>query len=311
VAQERLNRLVARGAGVSRRTADALIRQGRVTAGGAVVREPGRLVDPERDEIRLDGNTIAPVTGETVCIMFFKPDGVLTTMKDKKGRRTVASFVDGLPERVVPVGRLDYHTTGLLLLTNDGDLAYKLTHPRFGVEKTYVAKVAGVPSPSKLKSLQRGLPLDGAVTAPARVKLLEARDGKAWVSIRIAEGRYRQVRRMFEAIGHRVMKLRRVAVGPLELSGLAPGQWRHLDSAELRALRAYVEERARAAARRSEPPAPGAGAGGVTGPAERSARRRPAGRRRKRGRAGGAVCAGKGGTAGHGRTEGHGEDPAA
>lgn len=256
---QRLNRLVAQSASVSRRTADELIRGGRVAVGGETVRDPGRLVDPASEEIRLDGNTIVAAPEQKVYVMLFKPDGVVTTMKDRAGRATVASLVSGLAERVVPVGRLDYHTTGLLLLTNDGDLAYKLTHPRFGVEKTYVAKVAGVPSRGKLDLLRRGVMVGGAVTRPAAVSVVETREGKAWVSIRIAEGRYHQVRRMFKAIGHRVMKLRRVAVGPLQLSGLDPGHWRELTAAEVRRLKAYVEERAASAAAR--PPAAARGGG--------------------------------------------------
>lgn len=246
---ERLNRLVSLGASVSRRTADELIRKGRVTVGKVPVLDPGHLLDSRRDEIRLDGNMLSPAAEEKVYVMLFKPDSVVTTMKDKEGRKTVASLVDRIPARVVPVGRLDYHTTGLLLLTNDGELAYKLTHPKFGVEKTYVVKVAGVPTRSRLNVLRRGMPIEGAMTNPAQVNFLETREGKTWLSVRIAEGRYHQVRKMFEAIGHRVMKLRRVAIGPLELSGIEPGEWRHLTGKEVRELKVYVEKHgARAAA---------------------------------------------------------------
>lgn len=259
MAGDRLNRLVAQGASVSRRTADELIRAGRVTVGKVPVLDPGHTVDPGRETIRLDGNTLSPVAEEKVYVMLFKPDNVVTTMSDKEGRKTVASLVGEIPSRVVPVGRLDYHTTGLLLLSNDGDLAYKLTHPKFAVEKSYVAKVAGVPTGSKLDVLRRGLPIDGVMTNPARISFLESREGKTWLSIRIAEGRYHQVRKMFDAIGHRVTKLRRVAIGPLELSGVAPGEWRFLSGKEVRELKAHVEEcAARAAARpreRGRPPA--------------------------------------------------------
>lgn len=240
VGAQRLNRLVSAGAAVSRRTADELIRKGRVTVGDAPVLDPGHLVDPAVEEVRLDGNTLLPVQEEKVYVMLFKPDGVVTTMRDKQGRRTVASLVEEIPARVVPVGRLDYHTTGLLLLTNDGELAYRLTHPRFRVEKTYIAKVAGVPTRGKLDLLRRGLKIGGEMTNPAQIAFLEERDGKAWISIRIAEGRYHQVRRMFEAIGHRVMKLRRVAIGPVELSGVEPGEWRYLTGKEVRELKACV-----------------------------------------------------------------------
>jgi pseudouridine synthase len=241
---ERLNRYLSLAAGVSRRTADELIRGGRVTIRGTAVTDPGTFLQPD-DEVRLDGNTLVAVTEEKIYIMAYKPDNVVSTMKDKEGRDTVASLVGGLASRVFPVGRLDYHTTGLILLTNDGELAYKLTHPRFGVEKTYVAKLMGAPPPAALKILRKGMPIDGVMTNPAEVSFLEKREGKSWVAIRIAEGRYHQVRKMFDAIGYRVMKLRRSAIGPLELSGVEPGEWRYLKGKEVRELKAYVGEKER------------------------------------------------------------------
>jgi 23S rRNA pseudouridine2605 synthase len=239
---ERLNRYISLAAAVSRRTADEMIRGGRVTVRRAVVTDPGSFFHHD-DEVRLDGNTLVVVPEEKIYIMAYKPDNVVSTMKDKEGRDTVASLVGGLASRVFPVGRLDYHTTGLILLTNDGDLAYKLTHPRFGVEKTYVAKLMGAPVPQALKILRKGLPIDGIMTNPAEVNFLEKREGKSWISIRIAEGRYHQVRKMFDAIGHRVMKLKRAAIGPLELSGVEPGEWRYLTGKEVRVLKSYVEEK--------------------------------------------------------------------
>ena len=144
MAEERLNRYISRAAGVSRRTADEMIRMGRVTVGGRQATDPGTLFDPGRKEVRIDGNAVVASEDEKIYVMAYKPDNVVTTMKDKEGRKTAASLVGDLAARVFPVGRLDYHTTGLLLFTNDGDLAYKLTHPKFGVEKTYLAKVLGV-----------------------------------------------------------------------------------------------------------------------------------------------------------------------
>ena len=244
---DRLNRYISRAAGVSRRTADEMIRKGRVTVGGRRELDPGLPFDPFRSEVRLDGNLVITVQEEKIYLLANKPDSVVTTMSDKEGRKTAASLVGELSSRVYPVGRLDYHTTGLLLFTNDGDLAYKLTHPRFGVEKTYVAKMKGVPTPGKLDVLRRGLQIDDVMTNPAKVTFLEAREGKAWVSIRIAEGRHHQVRKMFEAIGHRVMKLRRVAIGPQELVNVEPGDWRYLTGKEVRDLFAYVEQKEREA----------------------------------------------------------------
>ncbi|MGW8286369.1 MAG: pseudouridine synthase [Candidatus Deferrimicrobiaceae bacterium] len=250
---DRLNRYLSRAAGVSRRTADDMIRMGRVTVGKKPVLDPGALLDPSRCEVRIDGNLILVVPEEKIYLVAYKPDSVVTTMKDKEGRKTAGSLVGELSSRVFPVGRLDYHTTGLLLFTNDGDFAYRLTHPKFGIEKTYVAKVNGIPTKGKLGVLRRGLPIDGVMTNPAKVNFLESRDGKAWISIRIAEGRHHQVRKMFEAIGHRVMKLRRVAIGTLELVNLEPGDWRYLTGKEVRSLVAYVEQKEREAARAPNP----------------------------------------------------------
>jgi pseudouridine synthase len=243
MASERLNRYISLAASVSRRTADELVRNGRVTVARQVILDPGAFLDPEKDEVRLDGNTLVPLREEKIYLMAYKPDNVVSTMKDKEGRQTVASLVGDLAARVYPVGRLDYHTTGLILFTNDGELAFKLTHPKFGVEKTYVAKLMGAPPPAALKILRRGLPIDGVMTNPAEVSFLDKREGKSWIAIRIAEGRYHQVRKMFEAIGHKVMKLRRVAIGPLDLAGVEPGEWRYLSGKEVRELKAYVERK--------------------------------------------------------------------
>ncbi len=241
--EERLNKYIVLAAGVSRRAADEMIRGGRVTVNGVLSTDPGLLWVPGRDEVRLDARTLVPVSEEKIYVMLHKPDNVMTTMKDKEGRSTVATMVGALSTRIFPVGRLDYHTTGLLLLTNDGDLAYKLTHPRFGVEKSYIAKVMGVPNRACLNVLRKGLEVDGEMTNPALITFIEHREGKAWVSIKIAEGRYHQIRKMFDAIGHRVMKLRRVSVGTLELGGLDTGEWRYLTGKEVRELVAYVDAR--------------------------------------------------------------------
>jgi len=280
---DRLNRYISRAAGVSRRTADEMIRKGRVTVGGKRELDPGFPFDPFRSEVRLDGNLVITVQEEKIYLLANKPDSVVTTMSDKEGRKTAASLVGELSSRVYPVGRLDYHTTGLLLFTNDGDLAYKLTHPRFGVEKTYVAKMKGVPTHGKLDVLRRGLPIDGEMTNPAKVTFLEAREGKAWVSIRIAEGRHHQVRKMFEAIGHRVMKLRRVAIGPQELVNVEPGDWRYLTGKEVRDLFAYVEQKERKGPRQPKPEwkKPPKGPRPAGPPVPRKPQRRPAPARKR------------------------------
>src|SRR5512139_2533694 len=254
MATERLNRYLSLAASVSRRVADEMVRNGRVTVGGVPVLDPGMLWDPSAQEVRLDGRTLVPVQEEKIYIMLYKPDNVVTTMKDREGRKTAPSLIGELSSRVFPVGRLDFHTTGLLLLTNDGEFAYRLTHPRYGVEKSYVAKLMSVPRPAELNVLRRGLPIDGKMTNPAEVHFLEKKGGKAWVSLKIAEGRYHQVRKMFDVIGHRVTKLRRAAIGPLELAGLEPGEWRYLTTKEVRELNEYMDRRAAEAAAQGPPP---------------------------------------------------------
>jgi 23S rRNA pseudouridine2605 synthase len=254
MATERLNRYISLAASVSRRVADEMVRNGRVTVGGATVLDPGTLWDPSTQEVRLDGRTLVQIQEEKIYIMLYKPDNVVTSMKDREGRKTAPALVGELSTRVFPVGRLDFHTTGLLLLTNDGEFAYRLTHPRFGVEKTYVAKLMSVPRPAELNVLRRGMPIEGKMTNPAQVNFLEKKGGKAWVSLKIAEGRYHQVRKMFDAIGHRVTKLRRAAIGPLELIGLEPGEWRYLTTKEVRELNEYMDRRAAEAAEKGPPP---------------------------------------------------------
>lgn len=273
MATERLNRYISVAAGVSRRVADEMVRNGRVTVGGATVLDPGALWDPSTQEVRLDGRALVPIREEKIHIMLYKPDNVVTSMKDREGRKTAPALVGELSTRVFPVGRLDFHTTGLLLLTNDGEFAYRLTHPRFGVEKTYVAKLMSVPRPAELNVLRRGLPIDGKMTNPAQVTFLEKKGGKAWVSIRIAEGRYHQVRKMFDAIGHRVTKLRRAAIGPLELVGLEPGEWRYLTTKEVRELNEYMDRRAAEMAEKGPPPEVARHAKRVETPADREKRK--------------------------------------
>lgn len=174
-------------------------------------------------------------------VLLHKPVAVVTTLADPEGRATVATLLGGLRTRVFPVGRLDYHSSGLLLLTDDGELALRLTHPRYGIAKTYVAKVKGVPPAAALQRLARGIRLaDGTRCAPADVRVLEARDDKSWLEVVIDEGRNREVRRMFEAIQHPVDKLRRVRVGPLKLGKLPTGAWRELSDDEVAGLRAAV-----------------------------------------------------------------------
>ena len=241
----RLQKLIAVAGVASRRAAETLMREGRVTVNGVVVSTPGSRANPETDDIRVDGRRVVQ-GGRRRYLLLNKPRGVVTTRDDPQRRRTVMDLVKGVRESVYPVGRLDYDSEGLLLLTNDGDLAARLTHPRHGLERVYEARVRGVPDAGALKRLARGVLLDGRRTAPATVTLLRAGRGlhgnQAVMQIIITEGRKRQVRHMCEAIGHPVMRLRRVRIGPIQDTTLRLGQFRDLTPREVAALRRAVEE---------------------------------------------------------------------
>ncbi len=234
----RLQKIISQAGLASRRAAEKLIAEGRVTVNGQTVREMGTKADPARDDIRVDGRRIKSAA-RLRYILLYKPAGYVTTRSDPQRRPTVIDLLGGVREYVYPVGRLDYDTEGLLLLTNDGDLAARLTHPRHGVERTYEARVAGMPDDDALDRLRRGIPLDGRRTLPADASLLNRgrRDRVGVLSITIREGRNRQVRRMCEAVGHPVRKLIRVGIGPLSDQGLKAGRWRELTAQELRVLK--------------------------------------------------------------------------
>ena len=226
---ERLQKVLAQAGIGSRRASEELIEAGRVRVNGEVARL-GRRVDPEVDVVEVDGAQIGVKPG-LVHLLLNKPAGVITTAADPQGRPTVLDLVPPEP-RLFPVGRLDADSEGLLLLTNDGDLAHRLTHPSFGVEKEYLVEVEGEPARGVLRRLREGVDLDDGVTAPAKVAAL----GDRLLRITIHEGRNRQVRRMCEAVGHPVRRLVRTRIGPLAERDLAPGEWRPLTQDEVRAL---------------------------------------------------------------------------
>jgi pseudouridine synthase len=234
---DRLQKILSHAGIASRRAAEKLIAEGRVTVNGKAVREMGTKADPAHDDIRVDGRRVKGPE-RLRYILLYKPAGYVTTRSDPQRRHTVMDLIDGVREYVYPVGRLDYDTEGLLLLTNDGDLAAMLTHPRHEVERTYEAHVAGVPDDDAIDRLRRGIPLDGRRTQPADVILLNKRptDREGIVLITIREGRNRQVRRMLEAVGHPVRTLRRTKIGPLSDRRLKPGEWRDLSAKEVAAL---------------------------------------------------------------------------
>ena len=236
--QQRLQKLLAQAGVASRRAAEKLIADGRVSVNGTTVREMGTKADPAHDDIKVDGRRIK-ARQRARYILLNKPAGYVSTRVDPQRRPTVIDLLHGVREYVYPVGRLDYDTEGLLLLTNDGDLAAHLTHPRHGVERAYEARVAGMPDAAALEQLRKGIPLDGRRTLPADVTLLSpGRSGDGTLRLTIREGRNRQVRRMCEAVGHPVRTLRRVRIGPLQDRRLKPGQWRELSEQEVKALRA-------------------------------------------------------------------------
>ena len=236
---ERLQKILSKAGVTSRRKAEGLILQGRVSVNGNIVRELGTKAVLGRDEIRVDGKTIEPET-EKLVLALFKPKRCVTTLNDPQGRSTVADFVNKFPMRLYPVGRLDYDAEGLLLLTNDGELAHRLQHPRYKVPKTYLVKVRGHPPTVALARLQQGVNLEDGITAPAELKVMEDDQKATWLSLTLREGRKHQVKRMCAAVGHPVLKLRRTKIGPIELDDLRPGEIRRLKSREVRSLRAKV-----------------------------------------------------------------------
>jgi 23S rRNA pseudouridine2605 synthase len=226
---EKLQKILARVGYGSRRTCEELIEDGRVTVNGEVA-ELGRRIDPETDLIEVDGAPV-PVAPGLVHYLLNKPAGVITTAEDTHGRPTVVELVPAEP-RVFPVGRLDAETEGLLILTNDGQLTHRLTHPSFGVEKEYLAHVEGEPPPAVLRRLRDGVELEDGMTAPAKVSAV----APSMLRITIHEGRNRQVRRMCEAVGHPVLRLVRTRIGPISDRRLKPGLWRELTGDEVRKL---------------------------------------------------------------------------
>jgi 23S rRNA pseudouridine2605 synthase len=238
---ERLQKVIAHAGIASRRKAEEWIKEGRVKVNGKVVTELGFKVTGN-DKVEV--NEVPLEREEPVYYLFYKPRGVISSVKDDKGRKVVNDFFTFTDKRIYPVGRLDYDTSGLLIVTNDGEFAHLLTHPKHEIEKTYVAKVKGIPSKEVLRKLEKGIKLEDGLTAPAKTKLLSLDKKKqtSIIEITIHEGRNRQVRRMFQAIGHEVMKLKREKYGFLNLQGLSTGDIRELTPHEVKQLRALASK---------------------------------------------------------------------
>ena len=239
MAQARLQKILARAGIASRRRAEEIIRAGRVKVNGQVVDRPGVKVDSARDKIEVNGR---PLTfKERYCYLaFYKPRGVVTTLFDPQGRPKVRDFLRAVPERVFPVGRLDYDSEGLLLLTNDGELAYRLTHPRYKVPKIYTVWVAGNVETGALRKLEKGVLLDDGPTQPAVVEVVRRGRQQTVLRVTVTEGKKRQVRRMCAAVGHPVLRLKRTGIGMLRLGRLKPGAYRYLSSREVEQLKEQV-----------------------------------------------------------------------
>jgi 23S rRNA pseudouridine2605 synthase len=235
---ERLQKVLARAGVASRRAVEEMIVAGRIRVNGrkAIL---GQRVDPDKDEVEVDGSRL-PLRTDLVYYLMNKPSGVVTTAEDELGRTTVLDLIEAT-ERVWPVGRLDRDTEGALILTNDGDLTHRLTHPSFEVPKTYIVWARGTVGDRALRSLARGVELDDGLTAPAQVALRETSGGASLIELTITEGRNRQVRRMMEAVGHEVIRLARTTIGPLQLGHIRPGTARRLGLGEVQALYRVVD----------------------------------------------------------------------
>jgi 23S rRNA pseudouridine2605 synthase len=239
--EERLQKILS-GMGVaSRRRAEELILEGKVTVNGKVA-TLGMKADPLKDYVKVDGKLIAGPKKEIqkVYLIFNKPRGVVTTLHDPEGRPTVKDFLKGVKYRVFPVGRLDYDSEGLLLLTNDGDFAHAVLHPSKKIPKTYLVKVKGILEEGEIDKLRKGVKLDDGITSPAKVRKIRKTENNSWLEITIHEGRKRQIRRMLERIGHPVLKLTRIRINGLTLGDLKPGEFRPLTDVELQFIKNKV-----------------------------------------------------------------------
>ena len=233
----RLQKYLASCGVASRRTAEKMITEGRISVNGRIVTELGTQVDDKADTVQVDGNTVFPET-EKHYIAYNKPIGEMTTVSDPEGRATVMDKFRDYPVRLFPVGRLDYDSEGLLLLTNDGDLMNHLLHPSHEVSKVYLAKASNRVTEEEIRRLRDGVMIDGRMTSPAEIRLIRYESFDTVLLVSIHEGRNRQVRKMLESVGHQVVRLKRVEFGPIALKDLPTGQWRRLTDAEVRKLKA-------------------------------------------------------------------------
>ncbi|HMK49246.1 MAG TPA: pseudouridine synthase [Thermodesulfovibrionales bacterium] len=239
--EKRLQKILSEMGIASRRESEELILEGRIKVNGKIA-EIGMKADPQRDHIKVDGKLLTKREPKTY-LLFNKPRNVVTTLKDPEGRPTVKDFLKDMKYRVYPVGRLDFDSEGLLLLTNDGDFANAIMHPSKKIAKTYEVKVKGVPEQQVLEKLKRGIRLEDGMTSPAKIKGPKTTENNSWLEVTIYEGRKRQLRRMFDQVGHSVLKLKRIRIGGIQIGDLAPGRYRHLTPDELNRIKqAFSQE---------------------------------------------------------------------
>ncbi|HZR07747.1 MAG TPA: pseudouridine synthase [Myxococcales bacterium] len=275
MALERLQKILAHAGVASRRKAEDLIESGHVTVNGKLVRELGSKADLAEDVIAVDGRTIRE-TQDKVYYLLYKPAGCVTTLSDPENRPTIKNYLEDIPERVYPVGRLDYDAEGALIVTNDGDLAFSMMHPRFGVRRTYLAKVHGVPSAEQIERLRRGVRLEDGRARALEAEIHSRTPRNTWVRVVVAEGRQHLVKRLMEAVGAPVQKLFRADYGGIAVAGMRPGEVRELTRAEIHTLREQMGKKA----------TPGARSRAVALPARRHGHGPPSpGGRTRRGRA--------------------------
>lgn len=238
--KERLQKILSKAGLTSRRHAEKLIVEGRVKVNGAVVTSLGFKADPQRDHIRVDGKPIGKFEPK-VYLLLNKPRGYVTTLDDPLGRPTIRNFLHGEKRRIKPVGRLDFDSEGLLIITNDGELHQRLTHPRYGIPRTYLVKVKGIPDPKAIRRLRDGIRLEDGVTFPAKVRFIKKLKKNSWMRLTVYEGRNKLIKRMCAVISHPVIRLKRIRYGSLNLGDLKPGKYRYLTSKEIDGLKgAYL-----------------------------------------------------------------------
>ncbi|MFH1758063.1 MAG: pseudouridine synthase [Pseudomonadota bacterium] len=238
---QRLSKILSETGAASRRQAESLIREGRVTVNGRVA-QIGDKADPVQHHIKVDGRRVVPSSGK-YYLLLNKPKGTVTTAEDPQGRTTVLDLIKAPPTRLFPVGRLDYDAEGFLLLTNDGELAHRLTHPSFRTPRTYQVKIKGQPGPAEIGSLSRGIFLEDGRTAPCRITVLRGTEDNLWLEMVLYEGRNRQVKRMWQKLGYPVLKLKRVAFAGLSMGRLRPGEYRNLRPGEVQKLKELVAKK--------------------------------------------------------------------